>query len=142
EKDTWNSRAVNLEGRYATKEVWKDRDGQDLHPHTNYWVGGNTKFYGTALFRLRKQDFGDIRHHGGISPSWPISYEDLERYYTEAERLYQVHGNRGEDPTAPPGQRTLSLPRCQPRTAPGALKRRLRARRCDAIPYAARHHAG
>jgi choline dehydrogenase-like flavoprotein len=102
EKDNWSSRAVNLEGRYATKEVWKDRDGQDLHPHTNYWVGGNTKFYGTALFRLRKEDFGAIRHHGGISPAWPISYEDLEPYYTEAESLYEVHGTRGEDPTEPP----------------------------------------
>jgi choline dehydrogenase-like flavoprotein len=110
EKENWNSRAVNLEGRYATKEVWKDRDGQDLHPHTNYWVGGNTKFYGTALFRLRKEDFGEIRHHGGISPSWPIAYEDLEPYYAEAERLYQVHGKRGEDPTDPPSRTPYPYP--------------------------------
>ena len=68
EKDNWSSRAVNVEGKYATKETWKDSDGEDLHPHTNYWVGGNTKFYGAALFRLRKEDFGEIRHHGGISP--------------------------------------------------------------------------
>ncbi len=102
EKDNWSSRAVNVEGKYATKEVWKDRNGKDLHPHTNYWVGGNTKFYGAALFRLRKEDLGEIRHHGGISPAWPISYNDLEPYYTEAERLYHVHGQRGEDPTDPP----------------------------------------
>src|SRR5207302_423562 len=101
EKDNWEPRAVNLEGKYQTKEVWKDRNGEDLHPHTNYFVGGNTKFYGAALFRLRKEDFGEIRHHGGISPAWPISYEELEPYYTEAEHLYQVHGNRGEDPTEP-----------------------------------------
>src|SRR5438067_8041383 len=102
EKDNWEPRAVNLEGKYQTKEIWKDRNGDDLHPHTNYNVGGNTKFYGAALFRLRKEDFGEIRHHGGISPAWPISYEDLEPYYTQAENLYQVHGNRGEDPTEPP----------------------------------------
>jgi choline dehydrogenase-like flavoprotein len=102
EKENWSSRAVNAEGRYQTKEVWKDKDGKDLHPHTNYWVGGNTKFYGAALFRLRKEDFGEIRHHGGISPAWPISYDELEPYYTEAERLYHVHGNRGEDPLDPP----------------------------------------
>jgi choline dehydrogenase-like flavoprotein len=66
-------------------------------------VGGNTKFYGAALFRLRERDFGEIRHHGGLSPAWPISYRDLEPYYTEAERLYQVHGERGVDPTDPPG---------------------------------------
>jgi choline dehydrogenase-like flavoprotein len=102
EKDNWNPRAVNVEARYNTKEVWRDKDGKELHPHTNYYVGGNTKFYGAALFRLRQEDFGEIRHHGGISPAWPISYEDLEPYYTEAERLYHVHGLRGEDPTEPP----------------------------------------
>jgi choline dehydrogenase-like flavoprotein len=101
EKDNWNSRAVNLEGKYQTKEKWRDRDGKELHPHTNYYVGGNTKFYGAALFRLRREDFGEIRHHGGISPAWPISYDDLEPCYTEAELLYHVHGQRGEDPTDP-----------------------------------------
>jgi len=102
EKDNWNPRAVNLEGKYQTKEMWHDKDGEELHPHTNYYVGGNTKFYGAALFRLRKEDFGEIRHHGGLSPAWPIRYEDIEPYYTEAERLYHVHGNRGEDPVEPP----------------------------------------
>ena len=102
EKDNWDSRQVNLEGKYQTKEVWKDVEGKDLHPHTNYWVGGNTKFYGAALFRLRREDFGELRHHGGVSPAWPISYEDLEPYYARAERLYHVHGQRGEDPTDPP----------------------------------------
>ena len=101
EKDNWDPRAVNLEGRYQTKEKWHDRDGNELHPHTNYYVGGNTKFFGAALFRLRKEDFGEIKHHGGLSPAWPISYDDLETYYTEAERLYHVHGNAGEDPTEP-----------------------------------------
>jgi choline dehydrogenase-like flavoprotein len=101
EKDNWNPRAVNLEGKYQTNEMWHDKDGKELHPHTNYYVGGNTKFYGAALFRLRKADFGEIRHHGGISPAWPIRYEDIEPYYTEAERLYHVHGNRGEDPVEP-----------------------------------------
>jgi choline dehydrogenase-like flavoprotein len=101
EKDNWSSRAVNVEAKYNTKEVWRDRDGKELHPHTNYYVGGNTKFYGAALFRLRKEDFGEIRHHGGISPAWPISYNELEPYYNTAEHIYHVHGNRGEDPTEP-----------------------------------------
>ena len=72
EKENWNARAVNVEGRYNTKELWRNADGSELHPHTNYYVGGNTKFYGAALFRLREQDFGEIRHHGGLSPAWPI----------------------------------------------------------------------
>jgi len=101
EKANWDAKLVVLEGKYNTREVWKEKNGKDLHPHTNYYVGGNTKFYGAALFRLRKEDFGQIAHHGGISPAWPIAYEDLEPYYTEAEHLYHVHGERGVDPTEP-----------------------------------------
>jgi choline dehydrogenase-like flavoprotein len=101
EKDNWNPRAVNVEGKYNTKEQWRDSNGKELHPHTNYYVGGNTKFYGAALFRLRKEDFSEIKHHGGISPAWPVSYDEMEPYYTAAENLYHVHGTRGEDPTDP-----------------------------------------
>ena len=111
EKENWISRAVNLEGRYQAKEKWRDSEGRELHPHTNYCVGGNTKFFGAALFRLRKQDFGEIRHYGGLSPAWPLSYDEMEPYYTEAERLYHVHGARGEDPTEPPA------PSCYPHPA-------------------------
>ena len=102
EKANWDSRSVNVEGKYQTKEEWRDKDGKPLHPHTNYYVGGNTKFYGAALFRLRREDFGEIRHFGGVSPAWPITYDDLEPYYLKAEKLYHVHGRRGEDPTEPP----------------------------------------
>ena len=101
ERENWDSRSVNGDARYQTKEVWRDSKGKPLHPHTNYNVGGNTKFYGAALFRLRKEDFGQLNHHGGISPAWPISYEELEPYYLKAEQLYHVHGRRGDDPTDP-----------------------------------------
>ncbi|MGQ0543621.1 MAG: GMC oxidoreductase [Blastocatellia bacterium] len=101
EPDNWNSKAVNVEAKYNTKEVWHDKDGKPLHPHTNYNVGGNTKFYGAALFRMRERDFGELRHHDGISPAWPISYDELEPFYAQAEELYHVHGTRGEDPTEP-----------------------------------------
>ena len=79
-----------------------DKGGNRFRPHQQYFVGGNTKFYGAILFRLRERDFGEIRHRGGVSPAWPISYEDLAPYYDEAEALYHVHGERGEDPTEPP----------------------------------------
>jgi choline dehydrogenase-like flavoprotein len=110
EPDNWNTRAVNVEGRYQTQEHWRDKAGKDLHPHTNYWVGGNTKFYGAALFRLRREDFGQLGHHGGVSPAWPIGYDELEPYYTEAEHLYQVHGARGEDPTEPAASAPYRFP--------------------------------
>jgi choline dehydrogenase-like flavoprotein len=110
ELDNWSTRAVNVDGKYQTPERWRDKTGKELHPHTNYWVGGNTKFYGAALFRLRREDFGTLQHHGGVSPAWPITYEDLEPYYTEAEHLYQVHGERGEDPTEPPASAGYRYP--------------------------------
>jgi choline dehydrogenase-like flavoprotein len=101
EPDNWSTLAVNVKAKYNTKEQWYDRAGKALHPHTNYFVGGNTKFYGAALFRLRKEDFGELKHHGGVSPAWPVSYDEMEPYYQAAEELYQVHGERGEDPTEP-----------------------------------------
>jgi choline dehydrogenase-like flavoprotein len=102
EKDNWSTLAVNVHGKYQTKEVWRDREGKELHPHTNYCVGGNTKFYGAALFRLRREDFCQTRHYGGMSPAWPVSYDELEPYYAQAEQHYHVHGQRGEDPSEPP----------------------------------------
>ncbi|MEK7723994.1 MAG: dehydrogenase, partial [Acidobacteriota bacterium] len=99
--ENWNSRKVNVEGHYNTKEVWYDGKGNPLHPHTNYNVGGNTKFYGAALFRMRKEDFGELKHYDGISPAWAIDYNELEPYYRQAEQMYHVHGTRGEDPTEP-----------------------------------------
>src|SRR5262249_58677144 len=77
EKDNWNSRAVNVDAKYHTKESWRDKDGKPLHPHTNYYVGGNTKFYGAALFRLRPPHFADLVHHGARSPPSPTSHPAL-----------------------------------------------------------------
>ena len=102
EKENWDSRAVFIDNKYKAKESWQDKDGKIFHPGIHYYVGGNTKVYGAVLLRFREQDFGEIKHHGGISPAWPIRYEDLEPHYTKAEHLYQVHGQRGEDPTEPP----------------------------------------
>ncbi|WUH91217.1 GMC family oxidoreductase [Streptomyces sp. NBC_00433] len=99
ERDNWDSTAVFVQGKYVAPETWYDKHGGPFTPEINYYVGGNTKFYGAALFRLRPEDFGELRHHDGISPAWPIRYEDLEPYYTQAEQLYLVHGRHGEDPT-------------------------------------------
>jgi choline dehydrogenase-like flavoprotein len=101
EPENWDSREVFRKERYLDDELWLDKDGTPYKPHQQYFVGGNTKFYGAILFRLREGDFQEVRHYGGISPAWPISYQDLEPYYAQAERLYLVHGRAGEDPTEP-----------------------------------------
>lgn len=102
EQDNWDPKKVFVNAKYQAKETWHDQFGKPFHPGIHYYVGGNTKFYGAALLRLREADFGEIRHHGGVSPAWPISYAELEPYYCAAERLYHVHGQRGADPTEPP----------------------------------------
>ncbi len=103
EKLNWDTSAVFLDNRYHTKEVWQDKKGKDLHPQQAYFVGGQTKVYGAAMFRMRAEDFGVIHHKGGVSPAWPISYSDLEPYYTQAEELFHVHGDLGEAPSVPGG---------------------------------------
>jgi len=110
EKQNWDSHAVVVEGRYNCGDQWRDKDGEAFEPGTHYAVGGNTKFYGAALIRMRESDFGVVRHVDGISPAWPIAYRDLERYYTEAEHLYHVHGERGADPTEPPASAPYLYP--------------------------------
>ncbi|MBX3719397.1 MAG: GMC family oxidoreductase [Parachlamydiales bacterium] len=101
EKENWASQSVFIDGRYNIPEKWTDKEGKEFTPGTHYFVGGNTKVYGAALLRLREKDFGEIKHYGGTSPAWPISYQDLASYYLEAEELFSVHGKRGEDPTEP-----------------------------------------
>ena len=110
EKDNWDSRAVFVDNKYKAQVMWQDKGGKTFHPGIHYYVGGNTKVYGAALLRFRKEDFGEVRHHGGISPAWPISYADLEPYYTQAEHLYHVHGEHGVDPTEPPASGPYPYP--------------------------------
>ncbi|MFO1077169.1 MAG: GMC family oxidoreductase [Planctomycetota bacterium] len=113
EKENWDPEAVFLHNRYKTHEEWFDRDGNAFHPGTHYHVGGNTKVYGAALLRMRERDFETVHHFGGESPAWPIRYADLEPYYSAAEWLYRVRGERGVDPTEPWASRPYRFPRVE-----------------------------
>jgi choline dehydrogenase-like flavoprotein len=102
EPENWDPEAVWKDLRYRTTERWLDRRGQEFQPYTHYCVGGNTKFWGSVLYRLRRQDFQATEHADGVSPAWPVDYETMVPFYERAERLYQVHGQHGVDPTEPP----------------------------------------
>ena len=110
EPANWSAHDVFVDNRYVSPDTWYDADGKAFQPQVHYFVGGATKLYGAALYRLRQEDFGELRHHDGISPAWPISYDELEPYYTQAEQLYEVHGARGEDPTEPPSSAPYPFP--------------------------------
>ena len=102
EPENWDPEAVWKHLRYRTTEQWLNKHGEEFSPYTHYCVGGNTKFWGSVLYRLRKEDFNAVEHLDGVSPAWPIDYETLAPYYQRAEKLYQVHGKAGIDPTESP----------------------------------------
>jgi choline dehydrogenase-like flavoprotein len=110
EPSNWLAADVFVDNRYVSPDTWTDEHGKAFQPQVHYFVGGATKLYGAALYRMRREDFGELRHHDGLSPAWPISYDQIEPYYTRAEQLYQVHGARGEDPTEPPASAPYSFP--------------------------------
>ena len=102
EEENWDPSAVFLEQRYQIQDTWYDSEGEGFKPEMHYCVGGNTKVYGAVLQRMREKDFQDLQHCDGVSPGWPISYGELEPYYSRAESIFKVHSNAGEDPTEPP----------------------------------------
>lgn len=108
--ENWQPYQVFYKGKYAPPENWIDKNKQEFTPGTHYFVGGNTKFYGAALLRLRENDFNEIKHYGGVSPAWPLKYKDFQPYYMQAEELYEVHGKRKEDPTEPPEDKEYPFP--------------------------------
>lgn len=125
EKENWDPDEVFSKGRYRPSEKWFDKDNQPFDPFTHYCVGGNTKMYGAALLRLRESDFQEVNHFGGVSPAWPVSYRDLEPYYTRAEYMYSVHGKRGADPTEPPSKSEYRFPPLVPEKSMEALYEQL-----------------
>jgi len=74
------------------------------------YVGGQTKFYGAALYRYRESDFRAVEHENGVSPAWPFGYDTLEPYYEAAEALYKVHGSPAGDPSEPPRAHAYPFP--------------------------------
>ncbi len=90
----WNGRAILLDGRYrgdSPIDVDQRAEGPAARAFPNEAVGGNSIFFGGAALRLRESDFG----------RWPIGYRDLERHYTAAEQLLEIHGHAGTDPVEP-----------------------------------------
>ncbi len=110
EPQNWSAHDVFVDNRYVSQDTWYDADDKPFQPQVHYFVGGATKLYGAALYRLRAEDFDQLMHHDGPSPAWPVGYDAFEPYYTEAEALYQVHGARGEDPTEPPASAPYPFP--------------------------------
>ncbi len=122
EPANWSLVEVFQRSRYKNAEKWYDgATGHPFGPGVHYYVGGNTKVYGACLPRFRTHDFQEIKHHDGISSAWPVSYADMEPFYCQAERMYQVHGEAGDDPTEPPRSTDFPFPALEHESAVAAL---------------------
>ncbi|WP_062235033.1 GMC family oxidoreductase [Aureimonas sp. N4] len=144
EKDNWSVDAVFHKKKYATKEEWRDKDGALFNPSTYYYVGGNSKFFGAATVRFRKEDFEDLQHEAGIAPAWPVSYDTFEPYYARAERLMGTHGEAGLDPIEPPRSGPMPYPSIghEPEIAWFETKLRQKGLRPFPLPIAIDYHDG
>ncbi len=109
EAENWSSEEVFVKRRYKADELWEHGD-KLIKPGNHYYVGGSTKVFGACLARLRPQDFDEYGLEDGVSPQWPISYDELEPYYCEGERIYKVRGVAGEDPMEPPRSQPFPFP--------------------------------
>ena len=112
ERDNWDSRAVFGDAKYTADETFYDLHDRPFRPELHYYVGGNSKVYGAALFRLLPSDFSAVQHPDGVAPAWPLDYDDMEPYYVRAEHLFWVHGKHGEDPFAGASSRTTHTRPC------------------------------
>lgn len=138
ERENSSPYAVHRRHRYQNSDPWLDAgSGRSFVPGNYHYVGGNTKLYGAALLRLRESDFGEVRHRDGISPAWPLGYDELEPHYSAAEQLYGVHGGEG-DPTAPRRSAPYPFPAVPDDPPVAALRARLRAQGLNpfALPLA------
>lgn len=103
--ENWGHQAsIDLTPNYDKSlpyEVVKGGNKQQMGVYS--CVGGPSVFYGGVSFRFREGDFRPGNEITGDSEAeWPISYNDLESYYSEAEKILGIAGEAGIDPTEPP----------------------------------------
>lgn len=101
---------------YATADTVKLRDiWHASSPSIAACVGSGTVTYGAMGWRFMPQDFklktlyGD-RVKGSALEDWPISYDDLEPYYEQAEYEIGVSGDMKDNPFAPPRKKPFPMP--------------------------------
>ena len=75
-------------------------------------VGGSNAHFTGNFWRLRPGDFNEASRLGGVTGTgladWPITYDELEPYYTKAEWELGVSGEPG--PFDPPRSRPYPMP--------------------------------
>jgi len=133
EPENWSPREIFVAKRYRTTDPYFDGSGKPFRPSIYHVVGGCTKVYGAALPRFRREDFGVLESEEGVSPAWPVGYDELEPYYAEAERLFRVHGTAGTDPVEGPRSTPFPFPAVPHEPAPITATRVMPATRAPRL---------
>ena len=99
--------------------VYPDGRRETIHPddgrygHNAACVGSGTVSYGAMGWRFMPEDFRLKSTYGAVEGStlddWPITYEDLEPYYTKAEWEIGVSGDE-TNPFAAPRSKPYPMP--------------------------------
>jgi choline dehydrogenase-like flavoprotein len=93
----------NLKDEYHTIEEFIDGSWQKFPTYETGWsfwngslLGGSSNFMSGYFHRLKPNDFKLASTYGIAENSnivdWPISYDDMEKYYEKVERLVGVSG--------------------------------------------------
>jgi len=95
----------------ARRDHYTSGGGQDFY----YWrvkgVGGSTLAFWAVTPRFHESDFR-TRTEDGVGDDWPLTYQDLEPYYTKVEYELGVSGPSGAEanPFDPPRSRPFPTP--------------------------------
>ena len=138
EPQNWLAQDVFVDNRYVSEDTWYDEQGKPFQPQIHYFVGGATKLYGAALYRLREEDFEELQHHDGVSPAWPITYDEIEPYYTQGGAPLRGARRSRRGPDRALRERSVPVPGRLARAADPAARRRPRRRRVPPVPRAVR----
>src|SRR5699024_10957284 len=104
--------AEEREVLFSADDVRRVRASDPQWSNNAMTVGGGTRVYGAQAWRFAPRDFEMASTYGIPSGSaladWPITYDDLEPFYTRIEQTLGVSGGPSSDPWD--GPRSAPLP--------------------------------
>lgn len=109
--------------RNTFRRTDKEKAGPGTHAY-GCVVGGGTVTYGGSSWRHLPWEFNEKSHVGAVAGSgledWPITYDELEPYYVQAEWEMGISGLRVDSPFVAPMSKDYPVPPV-PLKASGAL---------------------
>lgn len=122
-KDEWLNRNPSPEDRLMSdpggrqRNTFRRNDKEKAGPGSHSYgcvVGGGTVTYGGSSWRHLPYEFNEASTVGTIAGTgmadWPISYQELEPYYTQAEWELGISGLRVNSPLVAPMSKDYPVP--------------------------------